>query len=156
MYSLKISYVALNDEYTGKLSSNKSASDKVMYQLCWSVDELTRLLEEGRVLYVEVSLLEILSDDQRDQVQANVARRVPELQSRLVTFIRGVTRHQHHAATHNVILVTMISPSERNQKPYALPLCCIPYSSLTEVQTRAHLNNVISKMNKRNMKIAGE
>ena len=80
--------------------------------------------------------------------------RVTELQSHLVTFIRGVTRHQYHAATH--ILVTMISPSERNQKPYALPLCCIPYSSLTEVQTRVHLNNVISEMNKRNMKIAGE
>ncbi len=96
-----------------------------MYQLCWSVDELTRLIDEGRALYVEVtSLLEILSDDSRDQVQTNVARRVTELQSRLVTFIRGVTRHQRHAATH--ILVTMISPSQRNQKPYALPLCCIP------------------------------
>ena len=124
-------YVALkkvNDEYTEKLSSSKSTSDKVMYQLSWSVDELTRLLEEGRVLYVEVSsLLEILSDNQRDQVQANVARRDTELQSHLVMFTRRVTRHQHCAATH--ILVTMISPSERNQKPYALPLCCIPYSS---------------------------
>lgn len=73
MYSLRISctYVALknvNDEYTEKLSSSKSTSDKVMYQLCWSVDELTRLLKEGRVLYVEVSLLlDILSDDQRDK-----------------------------------------------------------------------------------------
>ena len=163
MYSLSISctYVALKkvNEYTEKVSSSKSTSDKVMvmvmYQLCWSVDELTRLLEEGRVLYVEVSsLLEILSDDQRDQVQANVARRVTELQSRLVMFIRGVTRHQRCVATH--ILVTMISPFERNQKPYALTLCCIPYRSLTEVHTRAHLNDVISEMNKRNMKIAGE
>ena len=62
MYSLRLpyAYVALNkvnDEYTEKLSSNKSTSDKVMYQLCWSVDELTRLLEEGRALYVEVSSL---------------------------------------------------------------------------------------------------
>ena len=98
--------------------------EKVMYQLCWSVDELTRLLEEGRVLYVKVSsLLEILSDDQRDQAQANVAQ-VTELQSCLVMFIGGVTRHQHCTATY--ILVTMISPSEHNQKLYALPLCCIP------------------------------
>lgn len=144
-----------NDEYNEKLSSSKATSDKVLYQLCWSVDELARLLDEGRALYVEVtSLLEILNDDQRDEVRVNVGRRVTELQGRLVTFIRGVTRHQRHAATH--ILVTMISPSQRNQKPYALPLCCIPYSSLTEARTRAHLNEVVSEMNKRKMKVAGE
>ena len=126
-----------------------------MYELCWRVDELGRILEEGRELYVEVtSLVEVLSDDQADLMQRNVARRMSELQSRLIVFIRGVTRHQRQAATH--ILVTLISPSQRNQKPYALPISCIPYHSLTETLTRAHLNEVISEMTKRKMKVAGK
>ena len=127
----------------------------MMYELCWRVDELVRLLEEGRELYVEVtSLIEILSDVQADLIERNVARRISELQSRLIVFIRGITRHQRQAATH--MLVTLISPSERNQKPYALPISCIPYRSLTETLTRAHLNEVISEMTKRKMKVAGE
>ena len=69
-------YVALkkaNDEYTDKLSSSKAAWDKVLYKLCWAVDEPVRLLDEGRKLYVEVmSLVEILDDDQADLVQTNV------------------------------------------------------------------------------------
>ena len=43
-----------------------------------------------------------------------------------------------------------------SQKPHVLPLCCLSYSSLTEVQTRAHLNKVVSEMNKRKMKVAGK
>jgi hypothetical protein len=49
----------------------------------------------------------------------------------------------------------MISPSQRNRKPYALPIYCIPYRSLTEAQARTHINNVISAMKKKNMNIAG-
>ena len=49
----------------------------------------------------------------------------------------------------------MISPSQRNRKPYALPLCCTPYHSLTEEQARAHINSVITAMKKKNMKVAG-
>ena len=80
----------MNDEYTEKLSARKGTSDKVMYQLCWSVDELTRLTHEGRALYVKItSLIEILSDDQRDQVQDNVARRITEVQSRLVNYLHS-------------------------------------------------------------------
>lgn len=57
MYSHKFAHacVALKEvdeytEYTEKLSSRQATSDKVMYQLCWSVDELVRLMDEGRAL----------------------------------------------------------------------------------------------------------
>ena len=72
-------------------------------------NELSDLSQEPQRILVEPQLALWLPFahpcSQRDQVQANVARRVTELQSRLVTFIRGVTRHQRHAATH--ILVTI-------------------------------------------------
>ena len=96
-----------------------------MYSLCWSIDELGRLNERGREMYVEIaSLIELLNDHLSDII-----------------------------ATH--VLVTMISPSQRNRKPYALPNSCIPYHSLTESKARAHINCVITQMKKRNMKVAG-
>ena len=63
-----------------------------MYSLCWTVDELNRLNQDGRELYVEVtSLLELLGDSEVDIIQANVARRLSQLQERLITFIKIVT-----------------------------------------------------------------
>ena len=49
----------------------------------------------------------------------------------------------------------MISPIQRNQKPYALPISCIPYDSLSESKARVHVNNVVAEMEKRNMKVTG-
>ena len=53
MYSHKFAHacVALKEvnEYTEKLL-RKATSDKVTYQLHWSVDELVRLMDEGRAL----------------------------------------------------------------------------------------------------------
>ena len=125
-----------------------------MYSLCWTVDELSRLNDEGRKLYVEVTdLLELLEDDSTDLILTNVARRISKLQEKLLPFIQGVTRHKRNKATH--VLVTMISPSQRNKKPYALPISCLPYHSLTEIQARSHIKEVMSEMRKRDMKIAG-
>ena len=125
-----------------------------MYSLCWSIDELGRLNERGREMYVEIaSLIELLNDHLSDIIRSNVARRISNLKDKLLPFIRGVTRHQRNVATH--VLVTMISPSQRNRKPYALPISCIPYHGLTESKARAHINCVITQMKKRNMKVAG-
>ena len=44
-------------------------------------------------------------------------------------FVKGVTRQQCIAATH--CLVIMISP-ERNKKPYAFPVQCLPYNGLKD------------------------
>ena len=126
-----------------------------MFSLCWSVDELGRLNKSGRKLYVDIgALLALLNNPKTDLVHENVALRLAEVQKSLLTFIRGVTRHQRHAATH--ILVTMISPSQRNKKPYAIPVSCLPYGSLTNSKARTHINHVITEMQKRKMKIAGK
>ena len=118
------------------------------------MDELGRLNESGRKLYVDIgALLTLLNDSATNFVRENVARRLAEVQVSLLSFIRGVTRHQRHAATH--VLVTMISPSRRNKKPYAIPVSCIPYGSLTESKARTHINHVATEMQRRKMKVAG-
>ena len=69
--------------------------------------------------------MERLEDEATDIVQMNAARLLNMCQEKVRNFIRSITRHKRTAATH--VLVTMISPSERNVKPYALPVSCIPY-----------------------------
>ena len=83
------------------------------------MDGLSWLVSLGRQLYAEMTgVLELLEDDQIDVIKKNVASRVSKLQEGLFPFIREVTRHQRQKATH--ILVTIISPSQCSQKPYAL------------------------------------
>lgn len=119
-----------------------------MYSLCWSVDELGRLNTVGRELYVNIqAIVSQLNNPETDLIQENVARKLAKLQESLLPFIRGVTRHQRHAATH--VLVTMISPSQRNKKPYAIPVSCIPYGSLTESKARIHINSIITEMSEK-------
>lgn len=135
-----------------------NATDKTLYSLGWTVDELSRLTEQCRDLYVEVSTaIEQLEDQAMSWTTAactKASKYLFSIKTGLRELVQGVTRYKRTAATH--ILVTMISPCERNRKPYALPICCMPYVSLNESQARAHINLVIEEMVKRNMKVAGK
>ena len=51
--------------------------------------------------------------------------------------------------------VFMISPEQQDRKPYALPVQCIPYTSLKHGVCRQLVNNIIIEMTKRGMKVAG-
>lgn len=67
---------------------------------------------------------------------------------------RTLSRHQRLAATH--VWTVMISPENRQQKPYALPVQCIPYKSLTASAARSLINKLVEEMVKRDMKVVGE
>ena len=67
--------------------------------------------------------------------------------------VSGLYKYKRTAATH--IFVLMISTQSRSKKPYALPVQCIPYVSMTHEHVRQILNNLISLMNERKMKISG-
>ena len=71
----------------------------------------------------------------------------------MVSVIKKVTRHQRTAATH--ILVFMISNEERRKKPYAMPVQCMPYTSLSDFKVRELANLIIGEMTSRKMKVAG-
>ena len=113
---------------------------------------LSRLISLGPQIYAEVVyLLEFLKNDPADVIKDNTASKLVKLQESLLQFIREVTRHQRKKATH--ILVTMISPSERLCKPYALPVSCVPYRSLTAMEARTFISKIIFEMNKRIKKV---
>lgn len=139
--------------YSEKQRSGKSG-EKMLVILAWKLKELTDLNEEGRQLNMIISsLIEKLHGDQCDVVQDNIPRQVSTLRERMYSFIRRLTRHKRTAATH--ILVFMISPEDRRRKPYAIPVQCIPYRSLTDAKARELASMVIHEMIKRNMKVAG-
>lgn len=82
-----------------------------------------------------------------------MARKITGLQLSLTEFVKGLVKHQRTAATH--IWAILISHEERNAKPYALPVQCIPYVGLTDNQARELVNKVIQEMVNRGMRVAG-
>ena len=142
-----------NDTYSEKLQSSKY-NDKVMINLSWKIKELGDLNDMGRLLHTEIDgLLRRMKAGHCLWEQENVPRCFSEIRKKLTTFIKGLTRHQRTPASH--ILVFMISNEERRTKPYAIPVQCIPYNSLTDLKVRELANKVIQEMTRRKMKVAG-
>ena len=140
-----------NDTYSEKLQSNKY-NDKDMINLSWKIKELDELNEIGRKLHAEIEVLSKRIDHCSWQ-QENIPKYLKGIRKDMVYFIKGVTRHQRTSATH--ILIFMISNEERRKKPYAIPVQCIPYKSLSDFKVRELANLVIHEITNRKMKVAG-
>ena len=69
------------------------------------------------------------------------------------TFTRDVSRHQRVPASH--IFVMMIASEQRNIKPYALLVQCVPYHSINQQLMRKLVNNLVKEMHSRGMKVCG-
>ena len=105
-----------------KLKKSGKYTEKVMFSLVWNVRELEHLNSKGRSLHVEIStLLDKLKDPSFDRKY--LPSKLDSVKNAAEEFVKGVTRLQRVAATH--CLVIMISPEERNRKPYAFPIQCI-------------------------------
>ena len=149
-----IELVAANDVYHAKLSRGKAA-DKTIRTLGWKVDDLSRLGESGRALLVHCQQLHSTAEgDEEGFFAANVPRQLSQLREKLLFFIQGVYRFRRTAATH--IFVVMISPEQRNRKPYALPVQCVPYATMKHQQCRNLVNKLIDIMEKKEMMVAGK
>ena len=66
--------------------------------------------------------------------------------------LKDLYRFKRTPATH--IFVYMISSALRNQKPYALPVQCVPYSTLMERDMQRMVN--ATEMVSHGMKVAGK
>ena len=124
-----------------------------MVILAWKIKELTELNETGRQLFSEIKLLKDKIQRDNLETEGNIPSQLQSVRQRLVTLIKGVTRHQRVAASH--ILVFMISTEDRRKKPYAIPVQCMPYQGLTDSKVRDLANSIISEMAKRKMNVAG-
>ena len=77
-----------NDEYASKVESG--STEKILYSLGWKVDELTRLIQAGRKLLVEITALqEILVDKDSDLISGNIPLRLAKAKAELTPFIKG-------------------------------------------------------------------
>lgn len=142
----------VNREYECKVSEGKKGTD--MLNLAWDVKELDDLNSKGRSLLLECSVLrEAVIDPDYDTITNNLPRQLSVLRENVLLFVKRVTKYRRVAATH--ILIVMISPEERNSKPYALTVQCIAYKSITDSEMRKICNNVIKEMTLREMKVAG-
>jgi len=143
-----------NQEYSSKVASG-TASEKVLHKCAWQVDDLSHLNEDGRQLLRCARELQDLSDGSEEEfVSANVPLRLCDYRKKLLSFLQSTYRFKRTPATH--IFVLMISPEQRNRKPYALPVQCVPYTSLKHKTCRKLLNDLITEMHNRQMKVAGK
>ena len=141
-----------NDTYSQKLETERY-QQKEMITLSWKVKELNDLGESGRQVYAEIKALTSRMQVREGSRQENIPRILQTIRQKAITFVKGVARHQRTAATH--VLVFMISSEERNKKPYALPIQCLPYKGLSDNKMRELANHIITEMVKRKMKVAG-
>ena len=70
----------------------------------------------------------------------NVPRKLTTIKSNLSNIIRRTVYFQKSPATH--IFVFMVSLETRIKKPYSVPVQCIPYAGLKEVELRRLINDL--------------
>lgn len=83
----------------------------MLYSHGWTVDELTQLNQQWSQLRVDITALKDQIEDEDSGVGC-ISRSLLKICQRLKEFVMAVSRHCKTPATH--ILVTMITPSDRN------------------------------------------
>ena len=68
-------------------------------------------------------------------------------------FINRITHFKRAPATH--VFVFIISSELRDKKPYALPVQCLPYAGLKEVDICCLVSALCGKMMSYEMKVSG-
>lgn len=67
-------------------------------------------------------------------MEDNFVHRLSHYRERLSSFVKYVTRFCRVVATH--VLIIMISTEERKQKAYTMPVQCLPYVGLQDMEVR--------------------
>ena len=141
-----------NNTYSEKIQQDRNR-EKDLAALAWKIKKLSELNENGRMLHTVIGAITTKLTGQCRWIQDNIPSQLKEIRQKLIMFIKGVTRHQRIPATH--VVVFMISNEERDKKPYALPVQCIPCKGLSDLKVRQLANKIIHEMNARDMKVSG-
>ena len=119
------------------------------------MEELKRLVDTSQQLIATISVtIQVIDDPTTDMVQANVAHQLDNIRTSVSTFTRDLSRHQRSPASH--IFVLMISSEQRNIKPYAVPVQCLPYHSINQQIMRQLVCDLMKEMKSRGMKVSGK
>ena len=142
-----------DDLYTKKVQQPNHL-DKTMFSLAWNVEELKKINDECRKLLIELDcILNLLLETSTDVVKDNISLQLTKLRERLLQNIKSSFWYHRTPATH--VAVFMISDERRVHKPYALPIQCVPCTGLKVKDMRRLINEIITEMVKRRMKVSG-
>lgn len=126
-----------------------------MIALSWEIHELEELNKHGRQLMVDAAALsDKYNDPMSNLVSENVPRIFETFRLNLKPFIKLLYNYKRQQASH--VFVFMISPEERQTKPYAFPIQCIPCAGISDAKVRELLNKIVQEMHFRKMKIVGK
>ena len=127
-----------------KATQKRSQSDKALFSLAWQLEELKKMC-----IAVVMDLLNTNS-----QSLNNLPLRLSKIRERLHISAKAASKYRRQAAIH--VFVFMISAERRNQKPYALPVRCVPNKSLKAAEFRHLTSEIVEEMHKRGMNVVGE
>ena len=140
-----------NHAYEEKLSHGH-VLDQTMFSLSWDIEELKSINGECRTLFREVEWCIDACSSELFHRQ-NVPRKLTTIKSNLSNVIRRTVHFRRSPATH--IFVFMVSSETLIKKPYSLPVQCIPYAGLKEVELRRLINDLCKEMISLGMNVSG-
>ena len=123
-----------------------------MFNLSWDVEELKWIFSEGRGICGDIHAC--IEHCTADLFQLhNVPNKLTSIRSRLLQFVKRVEHFKRVPASH--VFVLMISAEQRNRKPYAVPVQCVPYAGLKEKDIRNLVSALCRQMIQYGMKVSG-
>jgi len=140
-----------NTTYEEKLKYG-SSTDQTMFNLSWDVEELKWIFNEGRALCGDIQACLEHCTAELFRLH-NIPSKLSNIRSRLLQFVKRVWHFKREPASH--VFVLMISAEQRNRKPYAVPVQCVPNAGLKEKDIRGLVSALCSQMTQFGMKVAG-
>ena len=137
--------------YQEKLTAGHTA-DQTMFNLSWDVEELKNIHEDCRKLYTELSCCINFCTDRLFHSH-NAPNKLTKIRSKLCEVVKRIAHFRRNPATH--VFVLMVSSETREKKPYSLPVQCIPYSGLKEVELRRLVSDLCKEMTSLGLKVSG-
>ena len=148
------------EEYDSLLE--RSTTDKKLLEAAWDLEEYRHLYNEAQKIVQQLSVIANIVKQANlphgSLVNAisseNIPRQLSDLRPRLRQFFKDLYRKKRTPATH--IMVFMISESRWVKKPYAIPVQCLPYASISDNKLRLLTDKIKLEMNRRGMKAVGK
>lgn len=140
-----------NNLYEQKLAAGNS-SDQAMFSISWDIEELKSISAQCRKIHHELTYcINACTHDLFEQ--RNIPRKMTEIRSTMCKVIKRISHFRRTPATH--VFILMISCDLRDKKPYALPVQCLPYAGLKEMELRTIVSNLCKEMTSMQMKVSG-
>ena len=122
---------------------------------CMAAGGTEKYVQECHRLRPELSVIvDIPNNPNTNRQSLNLPLQLSKLREKLCLSAKAVSTYRQQAATH--VFVFMTSAERWNQKPYALPVRCVPNKSLKAFQLRHLTSEIVEEMHKRGMNVVGK